>query len=66
MSDSEFMVLVEACNYFEVEAGNEEDAKAVAVEAFKNNPETAAYSAEVVRETKDGEDTFPVKEVASA
>ncbi len=56
----EYLVFVEACDYFDVEAENEEEAKVGAVEIFKSNSLDAAFQATVMRESKpDGEDTFP-------
>lgn len=61
----EYLVFVQGADYFEVEAADEQSAKTVAVETFKNNPGSAAYDAEIMRETEEGAESFPVPEEAA-
>jgi len=61
---NEYLVVVEAVDYVNVEAEDIDSASREAIEIFKTNPGSAAFNATIVRETKDGEDTFPKGETA--
>lgn len=63
---NEYLVFVEAADYFEIEAENEEEAKSNAVEAFKSNSADAAFHATVMREQAKEDDTFFAAEGAEA
>jgi hypothetical protein len=60
--NKEYLVFVEACDYFDVEAENEEQAKVTAVEVFSNNSHAAAFQVTIMREREDGVDSFPDEE----
>jgi hypothetical protein len=59
----DYLVFVEACDYVEVEASDEDNAKRAAVDTFKNNPAGAAFNAEIMRSTDEtGKEEFPNEE----
>jgi hypothetical protein len=63
----DYLVFVESCDYFDVTADSEDQAKREAVEIFKSNPHDAAFEATVMREQdSEDNDTFLVREVESA
>jgi len=61
----DYLVFVEACDYFNVSAENKERAKIEAVEVFKSNSTDAAFEATVMQESEP-EDSVPIQEAGNA
>jgi len=61
----DYLVFVEACDYFDVSAENEEQAKIEAVEAFKDNSNDAAFQATVMLGS-ESEDVVAIQEAGNA
>jgi hypothetical protein len=62
----DYLVFVEACDYFDVEADNEEQAKIEAVEVFKSNTTDAAFQATVMRESEPEEGPVAIEAEGNA